>query len=66
MGVRMSRLRYPQNSVILMIGAEGIAVGMATKILPHNFGELLQAQIAILENGFKLVPDFIQGGLIDS
>ena len=52
--------------VILMIGAEGIAVGMATKILPHNFGELLQAQIAILEKReFSLVPDFIQGGLID-
>ena len=52
--------------VILMIGAEGIAVGMATKILPHNFGELLQAQIAILEKReFNLVPDFIQGGLID-
>ena len=39
---------------------------MATKILPHNFGELLQAQIAILEKReFNLVPDFIQGGLID-
>ena len=52
--------------VILMIGAEGIAVGMATKILPHNFGEFFQAQIAILEKReFSLVPDFIQGGLID-
>ena len=52
--------------VIPMIGAEGIAVGMATKNLPHNFRELFQAQIAILEKrDFKLVPDFIQGGLID-
>lgn len=52
--------------VVLMLGAEGIAVGMATKILPHNFGELLQAQVAILEKrDFELVPDFIQGGLID-
>ena len=34
--------------VLLMQGTEGIAVGMATKILPHNFNELLKAQIAIL------------------
>lgn len=52
--------------VILMLGTEGIAVGMATKILPHNFGELLQAQIKILqEEKFKLYPDFQQGGLAD-
>ena len=52
--------------VSLMLGAEGIAVGMATKILPHNFVELLQAEIAIL-NGedIEVYPDFEQGGLID-
>lgn len=52
--------------VLLMSGAEGIAVGLATKILPHNFIELLEAQIAILrQEPFELYPDFIQGGLID-
>jgi topoisomerase-4 subunit A len=35
--------------LLLMLGAEGIAVGLSTRILPHNFGELLQAQIAILQ-----------------
>ncbi len=53
--------------LLLMLGAEGIAVGLSTRILPHNFGELLQAQIAILQKkSFKLVPDFLQGGLIDA
>ncbi len=52
--------------VALMIGAEGIAVGMATKILPHNLAELWEAQIDLL-NGKKveLYPDFLQGGLMD-
>jgi len=52
--------------VTLMIGAEGIAVGMATKILPHNLPELLEAQIAVLENRpFELFPDFPTGGIVD-
>ena len=52
--------------VLLLLGVEGIAVGMATKILPHNFSEVLQAQIDYLEGReFKLYPDFIHGGLID-
>lgn len=52
--------------VILMTGAEGIAVGMATKILPHNLIEIWKAQIAILnKKPFKLYPDFQQGGLMD-
>ncbi len=52
--------------VVLMTGAEGIAVGMATKILPHNLPEIWSAQIAILEKKkFKLFPDFAQGGLMD-
>jgi topoisomerase IV subunit A len=52
--------------VLLMLGADGIAVGMSTTILPHNFCELLEAQIALL-GGYKieLYPDFLQGGLID-
>lgn len=53
--------------LLLMLGTEGIAVGMACKILPHNFPELLQAQIAILKKqSFKLLPDFQTGGLMDA
>lgn len=51
----------------LMLGTEGIAVGLAARILPHNFPELLQAQIAILKNQpFKCLPDFPTGGLMDA
>ncbi len=51
---------------LLMLGTEGIAVGMSTRILPHNFNELLQAQIAVLRGeDFELYPDFLQGGLMD-
>ncbi len=51
---------------ILLSGAEGIAVGMATSILPHNFSEVLKAQIAFLkEEPFELYPDFLTGGLMD-
>jgi len=51
---------------LLMLGAEGIAVGMSTKILPHNFKELIDAQIAILRNKkFEIFPDFRQGGIMD-
>ena len=53
--------------LLLMLGAEGIAVGLSTRILPHNFCELIEAQIAILQNRpFELLPDFIQGGLMDA
>ena len=52
--------------VLLMLGAEGIAVGMSTTILPHNFIELLEAQVSILrDESYTLAPDFIQGGSID-
>lgn len=52
--------------LILLLGSEGIAVGMATKIMPHNFCELLEAQKNIL-NGeeFQILPDFPQGGKLD-
>lgn len=51
----------------LMLGTEGIAVGLAARILPHNFPELLRAQIAILQNRpFKCLPDFSTGGLMDA
>jgi topoisomerase IV subunit A len=53
--------------LLLMLGAEGIAVGMSARILPHNFIELLQAQIAILKKeSFKCLPDFQTGGLMDA
>ena len=53
--------------VILMLGTEGIAVGMSTKILPHNLIELLQAQIKLLRNEpVELYPDFIHGGIMDA
>jgi len=53
--------------MLLMLGTEGIAVGLSSRILPHNFPELLQAQIAILKNQpFKVLPDFITGGLMDA
>jgi topoisomerase-4 subunit A len=52
--------------LLLMQGAEGIAVGMATKIMPHNFCELLEAQKQILrDEPFVLYPDFLLGGAID-
>jgi topoisomerase-4 subunit A len=52
--------------VLLMLGAEGIAVGMATRILPHNFPELLDAQIRILKNEpIEIFPDFPTGGIVD-
>lgn len=53
--------------LLLMLGAEGIAVGLSTSILPHNFPELLEAQIAILQNkSFSILPDFQTGGLMDA
>ncbi|MEE2673546.1 MAG: DNA topoisomerase IV subunit A [Myxococcota bacterium] len=52
--------------VALMLGTEGIAVGMATKILPHNLKELWEAQVAILKKKkIQLFPDFALGGQVD-
>jgi topoisomerase-4 subunit A len=52
--------------VVLVIGAEGIAVGMSTKILPHNAVEVLEAEKAcLLGKKFELFPDFPTGGLVD-
>lgn len=52
--------------LVLAQGVEGIAVGLATKILPHNFVELIQCSIKVLEDKkFKLYPDFQTGGMID-
>ena len=52
--------------LLLTQGVEGIAVGLSTKILPHNFNELIDASIAHLRNKkFIIYPDFQTGGLID-
>ncbi len=56
-------LKFP---LLLSQGAEGIAVGLSTKILPHNFCELIEAAIKYLKGKkFELYPDFITGGMID-
>lgn len=53
--------------VLLLQGVDGIAVGMSTHILPHNFCELLEAEIAILEEKpFTILPDFLTGGIMDA
>ncbi|MBQ3289968.1 MAG: DNA topoisomerase IV subunit A [Kiritimatiellae bacterium] len=52
--------------LLLMMGADGIAVGLSTAILPHNFIELLEAEICILQKKpFALYPDFQLGGIMD-
>lgn len=57
-------MKFP---LLLAQGAEGIAVGLATKILPHNFCELIEASIKYLKGKkFELFPDFATGGMIDT
>ena len=52
--------------LLLAHGVEGIAVGLSTKIMPHNFVELIEASIAVLKNKpFELYPDFLTGGSVD-
>ena len=52
--------------LLLMLGADGIAVGLSTAILPHNFPELLEAEIALIQKKpFTLYPDFQLGGVMD-
>ena len=56
-------MKFP---LLLAHGAEGIAVGLATKILPHNFCELIEASIKSLRSRkFEIFPDFQTGGMID-
>ncbi|SFD50131.1 topoisomerase-4 subunit A [Chitinophaga sp. CF118] len=56
-------MKFP---MLLAQGAEGIAVGLSTKILPHNFIELIEASIKYLRGKkFELFPDFITGGMVD-
>ena len=57
-------LKFP---LLLAQGVEGIAVGLACKMLPHNFIELLEASIcALRKQPFELVPDFPTGGIMDA
>ncbi|MBP6540559.1 MAG: DNA gyrase/topoisomerase IV subunit A, partial [Saprospiraceae bacterium] len=52
--------------LVLSQGVEGIAVGLSTKILPHNFIELIKASIRILQGkSFQILPDFQTGGMVD-
>lgn len=56
-------MKFP---LVLAQGAEGIAVGLSTKILPHNFIELIKASIKILQDKpVKVYPDFLTGGSVD-
>lgn len=56
-------MKFP---LVLAQGVEGIAVGLSTKIMPHNFIELCEAAIAYLKGRpFKLYPDFPTGGMVD-
>ena len=56
-------IKFP---LLLAQGTEGIAVGLASKILPHNFNELIDASIAILQGkDFEIYPDFPTGGFAD-
>jgi topoisomerase-4 subunit A len=65
------RKREPVNlpskfPLLLAQGVEGIAVGLSTKVMPHNFIELCEASISYLKNEpFQLYPDFLTGGLVD-
>ena len=57
-------IKFP---LLLAQGTEGIAVGLASKILPHNFNELISASIAHLKGeDFTLLPDFPTGGIMDA
>lgn len=56
-------MKFP---LLLAQGADGIAVGLSTKILPHNFIELCEASIKYLKGKkFELYPDFLTGGMVD-
>ena len=66
-GTNMEPVVLPMKFPLLLAqGTEGIAVGLAVKILPHNFNELLDACISTLKGQpFELYPDFPTGGLMD-
>ena len=66
-GRKKEPLALPMKFPLLLAqGADGIAVGLSTKILPHNFVELIKASIKILQGKpYKILPDFPTGGTVD-
>ncbi len=66
-GRKQEPINLPMKFPLLLAqGVEGIAVGLSTKIMPHNLGELIKASIKILEDKrFQIFPDFRTGGLMD-
>lgn len=66
-GRRKEPIHLPVKFPMLLAqGGEGIAVGLSTKILPHNFNELIDASIKILKGrSFSIYPDFLTGGVVD-
>ena len=66
-GRRKEPIHLPVKFPLLLAqGAEGIAVGLSTKVLPHNFLELIDASIKYLKGrSFRIVPDFLTGGIAD-
>jgi topoisomerase-4 subunit A len=66
-GRRKEPVVFPSKlPTVLMLGAEGIAVGMSTRILPHNFVEVCSAvQKALRGEAFEVLPDFPGGGFVD-
>lgn len=67
-GVRKEPVTLPVKFPLLLSqGVEGIAVGLSSKILPHNFNEIIDAAVAYLHGEpFALLPDFQTGGLLDA
>jgi topoisomerase-4 subunit A len=66
-GRRKEPIHLPVKFPLLLAqGAEGIAVGLSTKVLPHNFIELIDASVKYLKGkSFRIVPDFLTGGIAD-
>ncbi len=66
-GRNQEPVRLPSKiPTLLLMGADGIALGTRSNVMPHNFNELLRAQISILrDEPFQIYPDFQQGGLMD-
>lgn len=66
-GRRKEPIHLPVKFPLLLAqGAEGIAVGLSTKVLPHNFLELIDASVKYLKGrSFRIVPDFLTGGIAD-
>ena len=67
-GRKKEPVNFPVKFPLLLAqGVEGIAVGLSTKILPHNFCELIEASIEILKgNDVQILPDFLVGGIMDA